>query len=67
MKIYNVTTFMYNSFLLNNLHSTRWITDLINNILKEGCIPDDWINNILVPVYKGKCDPRYSLTKVRTK
>ena len=36
---------------------TRWITDLINNIVKEGCIPDDWRNNILVPVYKGKGDP----------
>ena len=36
---------------------TRWMTDLINNIVKEGCIPDDWKKNILVPVYKGKCDP----------
>ena len=34
---------------------SRWMTDLINNIVKEGCIPDDW--SILVPVYKGKCDP----------
>ena len=31
------------------------MTDLINNIVKEGCIPDDW--SILVPVYKGKGDP----------
>ena len=30
------------------------MTDQINNIVKEGCIPDDW--NILVPVYKGKAD-----------
>ena len=22
--------------------SSRWMTDLINNIVKEGCIPDDW-------------------------
>ena len=36
---------------------TRWTTDLINNIAKEGCIPDDWRKNILVPVYKGKGDP----------
>ena len=36
---------------------TRWMTDLINNIVKEGCIPDDWRKSILVPVYKGKCDP----------
>ena len=29
----------------------------IKNIVKEGCIPDDWRKNILVPVYKGKGDP----------
>ena len=33
------------------------MTDLINNIVKEGCIPDDWRMSILVPVYKGKSDP----------
>ena len=32
------------------------MTDLINNIVKEGCIPDDWRKSILVPVYKGKSD-----------
>ena len=21
---------------------SRWMTDLINTIVKEGCIPDDW-------------------------
>ena len=36
---------------------SKWMTDLINNIVKEGCIPDDWRKSILVPVYKGKCDP----------
>ena len=36
---------------------SRWMTDLINNIDKEGCIPDDWRKSILVPVYKGKGDP----------
>ena len=36
---------------------TRWMTDVINNIVKEGCIPDDWRKSILVPVYKRKCDP----------
>ena len=36
---------------------SRWMTDLINNIFKEGCIPDDWRKSILVPAYKGKCDP----------
>ena len=33
------------------------MTDLINNIVKDGCIPDDWRKSILVPVYKGKGDP----------
>ena len=36
---------------------SKWMTDLINNIVKEGCIPDDWRKSILVPVYKGKGDP----------
>ena len=36
---------------------SRWMTDLINNIVKEDCIPDDWRKSILVPVYKGKGDP----------
>ena len=35
---------------------TRWMTDLINTIVNEGCIPDDWRKSILVPVYKGKGD-----------
>ena len=36
---------------------SRWMTDLINNIVKESCIPDDWRKSILVPVYNGKGDP----------
>ena len=36
---------------------SRWMTDLINSIIKECCIPDDWRKSILVPVYKGKGDP----------
>ena len=36
---------------------SRWMTDQINNIVKEGCIPDDWRKSILVPVYKGKGEP----------
>ena len=31
--------------------------DLINNIVKEGWIPDDWRKSILVPVCKVKGDP----------
>ena len=36
---------------------SRWMTDLINNIVKEGCISDDWRKSILVSVYKWKGDP----------
>ena len=35
---------------------SRWMV-LINNIVKQGCIPHDWRKSILVPVYKGKGDP----------
>ena len=27
-----------------------WMIDLINSIVKEGCIPDDWRTSILVLV-----------------
>ena len=37
--------------------STRWMTDLTTNIIKECCIPDDWKMSNQVPVYKGKGDP----------
>ena len=36
---------------------TRWMPDLINNIVKESCIPDDWRKSTMVPLYKGKGDP----------
>ena len=36
---------------------SRWMTDPINNIVTEGCIPDDLRKSTLVPVYKGKGDP----------
>ena len=36
---------------------TRWMTDLINNIVKDSCIADDWKKSILVSVHKGKGDP----------
>ena len=35
----------------------RWMTDQNNNIVKEGCIPDDWRKSTLVSVYKRKGDP----------
>ena len=31
---------------------SRWMTDMNNNIVKEGCIPDDWRKSMLVPVYR---------------
>ena len=33
---------------------TKWMNDLINNIVRESCILDYWRKSILVPVYKGK-------------
>ena len=37
---------------------TKWVTDLINNIVKDACcIPDEWRKSILVSVYKGKGNP----------
>ena len=33
------------------------MTDLINNIIKEGSIPNNWRKSILVPVYTGKGGP----------
>ena len=39
---------------------TRWMTDRINYIVKEYCIPNDWRKSIMVPVYKGKGDPLVS-------
>ena len=36
---------------------SRWMTDLIDNIVRGGCIPDDWRKSILVPLYKGKGVP----------
>ena len=29
----------------------------LNNIVKEGCIPEDWKSSVVQPIYKGKGDP----------
>jgi len=34
----------------------RWMTDLFNQIVSEGKIPDDWRKSWIVTVYKGKGD-----------
>ena len=42
----------------------RWMTDLINNIDKEGCTPDDWRTSILVPVlFESRLLLVFNLTK----
>jgi len=33
---------------------TQWLLDLCNGIVKEGCIPEDWKLNMILPIYKGK-------------
>ena len=35
----------------------EWMTDLCNVIVRDGKIPDDWKNSLLVPVFKVKGDP----------
>ena len=37
--------------------NTGWMPDLIKNIVKECCIPDDWRKSTLVPMYQGKGEP----------
>jgi len=37
---------------------TPWILDLCNGIVKEGCFPEDWKSNVVLPIYKGKGDQR---------
>jgi len=32
--------------------------DLCNGIVKKGCIPEDWKSSVVLPIYKGKGDPR---------
>jgi len=36
---------------------TQWLLDLCNDIVKEGCIPEDWKSSVVLPIYKGKGDP----------
>ena len=34
-----------------------WILDLCNDIVKKGCIPEDWNSNVVLTIYKGNGDP----------
>ena len=36
---------------------TKWLLDLCNEIVKEGCIPKDCKSSVVLPIYKGKGDP----------
>ena len=35
---------------------TKWLLDLCNGIVKEGCIPKDCKSSVVIPIYKGKGD-----------
>ena len=34
----------------------RWMTDLLNAVIKKGNIPEDWSKSWVVSIYKGKGD-----------
>jgi len=36
---------------------TKWILNLCNGIVKEGCIPQDGTSSTVLLIYKGKGDP----------
>jgi len=36
---------------------TQWILDLCNDIVKDGCMPEDWKSSVVLPIYEGKGDP----------
>jgi len=35
----------------------KWMTEICNEVIRSGKVPDDWKFSFLVPVYKGKGDP----------
>ena len=37
--------------------SVEWMTDLVNSVIREGYIPSDWRDSLLIQSYKGKGDP----------
>lgn len=34
----------------------RLVTDLLNAIIREGSVLDDWLKSVIVYIYKGKGD-----------
>ena len=36
---------------------TQWLLNLCSDIVKKGCIPEDWKSSVILPIYKGKSDP----------
>ena len=34
------------------------LTDLCDDIVKEVCIPEDWKSSVVLPIYKGRADPK---------
>jgi len=36
----------------------QWLTDLCGGIASEGCIPEDWKSSVVLPIYKGRADPK---------
>jgi len=39
---------------------TQWLLNLCSDIVKKGCIPEDWKSSVILPIYKGKGDPMES-------
>ena len=38
-------------------NNNRWLLDLCDGIVKEGCIREDWKSSVILPIYTGKGDP----------
>jgi len=47
-------------FIADEDCSVEWLTYLCNLIVAQGRIADDWRSSILLPVFKGKGERRFS-------
>jgi hypothetical protein len=43
--------------LVEEVLSVEWLVDVINGIVKEGHIPSEWRDSVLIRQYNGKGDP----------